>query len=364
MKHVAYTTFIFLLLTDFLCAEDIVVEFKGHTGGIYAVSFSLDGNKAITTGADKTVRIWNTETGKELRKWETTNLYYRTLGKIQNDLANNMLLSGIIKPTLDGAYSSRFSPDGKKIAIAMRDGTIKIHDAESGEELQKLVGYPEGLWHFDFSPDGKKIVGASRNKSNGDIREGTALIFDVESGKKLLVLRHTDRGEYSNGLVCSVAFSPDGTSIVTGSADETARIWDANSGKELLTLDSGNEFQQREKGYVYAVLFTNFSPDGKKIVTAAQHGVTHIWDAESGKVLQKLEHGISPINYIAYSPDSKNILAVHGAERTIRIWDAESGMVVQKLEGQAGCLCIHPDGKKSVILDVNNTLKIRTLEWR
>merc|ERR1712196_217021 len=110
-----------------------------------------------------------------------------------------------------------------------------IWDAESGQELLILEGYSEYVSSVSFSPDGRRIVsGGCDVFSIGSGGEKTIRIWDAESGQELLKL------EGHSGYVSSVSFSPDGRRIVSG-GDKTIRIWDAESGQELLKLEDHSD---------------------------------------------------------------------------------------------------------------------------
>ena len=225
-------------------------------------------------------------------------------------------------------YSVAFSADGRKVVAANRDNpTVLIWDADSGEVLQKF----EGHGRVTFSHDGKKVITIEKITTTGNVTAMTAhgrivRIWDVESGKELCRFE----SEYRNGIY-SIAFSPDGKKIFTVCYGDIhfdgtntiippgiARMWDAESGKELQKFEVKHELCSS----------TIFSPDGKTIVTAGcRDGTVRIWDIESGKILQKFEHKPG-INSAAFSSDGKKIVTAE--DDTVRIWDIESGKELKK----------------------------------
>ena len=181
-----------------------------------------------------------------------------------------------------------FSPDGKRIVSAAADDkTVKVWDADTGQETLSLKGHTDRVNSVAFSPDGKRIVTGSRDK--------TVKVWDADKGQEVLTLKgHT-------GSVSSVAFSPDGKRIVSGSGDKTVKVWDAGHGQESSPSrdtqlghqrgvqprrqthrqrqrgQDGEGVGRRDgqevlslKGHTHGVISVAFSPDGKRIVTAAR----------------------------------------------------------------------------------------------
>jgi WD40 repeat protein len=158
------------------------------------------------------------------------------------------------------------------------DKTVKVWDAASGRELRTLSGHTGGVVSVAFSPDGKTIVSGSR--------DDTVKLWDTASGRELRTLSgHT-------GSVDSVAFSPDGKTVVSGSVDDTVKLWDAASGGELRTLS----------GHTAGVDSTVFSPDGKTVVSGSSDGTVRIWDTETGKELAQFV-GFSDGEWVCITPD-------------------------------------------------------------
>ena len=200
----------------------------------------------------------------------------------------------------------------------------------------ELQGHSGWVYSVAFSPDGKRVVTASR--------DNTAQIWEADTGKELHKL------EGHRNWVFSVVFSIDGKKIATASFDRTARIWDADSGKEL----------QRLEGHESSVESVVFSPDSKSIATVSADKTARIWDAESGRELQKFEGHTHRIFAVAFSPDGKR-LATGSEDRTVRIWDASSGRELQKLEGHESwvfSVAFSPDGKRIVTGSEDETARI------
>jgi len=229
----------------------------------------------------------------------------------ENEIATPLYVEFKVEGLLGEPGTVEFSPDGKKVLIMDRDyHTVRLWDAESGKELQKLEGH-----HRAFSPGGKKMLTVSETETGS-----TTWIWDVESGKTLQKFKGWHK-----------PFFPDGKKIVTEGATKTGVttwIWDAESGKAL----------QKFEGWLSIL-----SPDEKKIVTHnIEFDKPRLWDTESGKELQKFKG-----HFGCFSPDGKKMITLDG--KIIRLLDAESGKELQKFEGILGNLL--PGGKKIVTMD-------------
>ena len=235
-----------------------------------------------------------------------------------------------------GVNSVAFSPDGKTIASASYDKTLRIWDAAKGTCLRTLTGHTSWVRSVAFSPDGKTIASASDDK--------TLRIWDAAKGTCLRTLTgHT-------GRVWSVAFSPDGKTIASASDDKTLRIWDAAKGTCLRTLT----------GHSSGVNSVAFSPDGKTIASASDDKTLRIWDAAKGTCLRTLTGHSSGVNSVAFSPDGKTIASA-SYDKTLRIWDAAKGTCLRTLTGHTSwvrSVAFSPDGKTIASASDDKTLRI------
>ncbi len=294
----------------------LLLTLAGHTGAIRDLALSPDGTRVATASFDRIAKVWDV-TPAGGREWLTL-------------AGHTGQIFGVV-----------FSPDGTRIATSSADKTVKVWDAATGKELLTFAGHSNELRSVAFSPDGRHVATTSWDQ--------TAKVWDVATGQVLLTLS-TQASPYIFGL--GVAFSPDGGRIAAVSANNTAKIWDAMTGKELLTLS----------GHTSLVLRLSFSPDGKRIATAAEEPdrTAKVWDAATGKELVTLKGHTSGVYYVAFSPDGKRLATVSG-DGTAKVWDAISGQVLLTLSGhtaQVNGVAFSPDGTRLATASNDGTVKV------
>ena len=209
--------------------------------------------------------------------------------------------------------------------------------------LIKIAGAPDIVGSVAFSPDGKRIVSGSWDKTDKTVR-----VWDANTGQPIgqPLTGHTDP-------VMGVAFSPDGTRIVSGSADKTLRLWDA---------DTGQPIGAPLTGHTETVTSVAFSPDGTRIVSGSADKTLRLWDVKTGQPIgQPLTGHTATVFSVAFSPDGKRI-ASGSDDDTVRVWDAASGQPIgQPLTGHTGSVfsvAFSPDGKRIVSGSLDKTVRL------
>jgi WD40 repeat protein len=255
-------------------------------GGANTVAFSPDGKYLATGGShDKSIRLWDAASGKELRVIREPKREVNIAEQI-NTLA--------------------FSPDSTLLASGSHHQAVKLWDVASGKELRTLQGETM-VWSVVFSPDGTRLA-------SNDGR--TVKLWDVASGKELHILQgHKDQ-------VVSVAFSPDGTRLASAGNDRTMKVWEVASAKELRTL----------RGHRAEVKHVTFSPDGTRLASASNDYTVKVWDVASGQELRTLQHE-SLVDSVAFSPDG--MCLVTGSQGTVRLWEATPLTAKRRVEQEA-----------------------------
>jgi WD40 repeat protein len=326
---------------------------------ICGLAFSPDGRRLSTfSHGDSRLRVWDAETGKQVGAFTCDsrtgygNVCYspddRSLAAPSRDSPQLWDASDVERPrTLRGhkaqVESVAWSPDGRLLASAGDEPSIKIWDPATGQDIRTLVGHTKDVNRLAFCGDGRRLASASN--------DGTAIIWDVSTGKKLQVLHgHQVATDKSAPRVFGVAFSPDETLVATASPDRTVKLWDLSNGQCLRTFT----------GHADTVHNVAFSPDGQVIASASNDRTVKLWDVKTGLELRTLTGHSHWVYCVSFSPDGR-LLASGSEDRTLRVWNFVTGDEVGRLRGHAECiysLAFSPDGNRLATASTDHSIKI------
>jgi outer membrane protein assembly factor BamB len=255
------------------------------------------------------------------------------------------------KPHNDWVCAVTYSSDGKYLASAggseftpQRNGgktsaEIKIWDRQAGAERGKLQGHTSKVFAAAFSPDGRTLATGSADQTIG--------LFDVEAMAQRAVLRgHAD-------AIVSLAWSRDGRTLASASWDKTVKLWDVATGREVATLADSKE----------QVLCVAISPDGRWVAAGGSDWNVRLWNAKTGVLATVLRGHGGAVNAVAFSPDGKT-LATGGGDETIRCWDLESRRTTKMLRGHNSgitSLAFTPTDARLVSAALDGPVRIWTL---
>jgi len=282
----------------------------GHTDGLWAAVFSPDGKRAATCSDDKSLRIWQVESGRLLASFD--------------------LPSAI--------NCARFFRDGNRLLVGLANGHLAVYDVRDGKRLVEVGKHEDEVVGVEILPGETDVISVSRDRSlrrwnlattstvrtcanhsemirnvalapSGTVAatasfDGSVRVWNLDTGDEIQVIRP------EGGMVFGVAFAPDGKRLATGSADRTARVWDVESGEEIQRLEG-------HTGFVYSV---QFLPDGKRLISAGEDRSVRVWNLATGAQTRAFTGHNDYVRWVELSPDGKWFLSA-SKDHTARLWN-------------------------------------------
>lgn len=368
----------YLLRQAMLHVERVHAVLLGHTGSVRTIEYSRDGSRLVTASQDGTARVWDSQTGAQIAELRghdgpvarasfdpsgervvtasedaTARIWYARNGELLHALRGH---SGPVT-------AADFHPNDQLSFSASEDATLRLWDTATGQLLKELRGHSAPIRCACFSPDGLYILSA------GD--DGIARLWAVPSGELLAALEGTGRAitsavfnpdgslivavaedrsvrfwytqtrtsrprfglppmeEDHEDRICAFAWSPDGETIATASADGTAGLWS-------LTRRLRSK-QPRLVGHYSRVAHVSFSSEGKRLCTASADGTIRMWDAETRRCLDIIQGPTQGFTHAQFSPDGQ-YLAAGSEDGTAWLWRVASPTLCAELGRPTGDL--------------------------
>lgn len=274
--------------------------FTSHEGWVSAITVTPDGCHAISGSWDQTLKIWDLQTGQEMRT-----------------------LTG----HWDNVSAIAITPDGRHVISGSWDQTLKIWDLQTGKEILTLTGHQGFVSSVAITPDGQQIISGSH--------DGTLKVWDMQTRKEM----HTFFSSWDTELdryspVYAVAITPDGKKVISGSRNGTLKVWDLHTRQEMRTLTG-------HKAFVSTVAIT---PDGQQVIFGDQNGRIIVWDLQTRQEILPFTKHREWVEALTITPDGRHAISGSG-DRTLKVWDLKTGetIVTVALGEQIKSVAVAPD---------------------
>ncbi len=338
---------------------DLILELRGHEDAILSIDYSPDGQYLSTGGYDETVRIWNAENGKALQilrghtwwVWSTEfspdGTLIVTTGQDGRAVVWKQSPEGFTRSSEfighEGPiYDAAFSPDGKLVATAGFDGVICLwypSDTTGSDLARRIDGFVDEATHEElhghtgpvrsvaFDPTGEYLLSGSQDNS--------LRLWDLDDESSQALRGH-------GGRVFSVAFSPNGERGLSAGHDHQIRHWALATYRESVALQTGSL-----RGHQDAILAAHFSNDGSQVVTASRDRSAKLWDVATTNPIQSFAEGHAFLTSSALMVDSGRTLITSAGDNTARVWDVATGTERFLLSetGRSAALAADPAGE-------------------
>jgi WD40 repeat protein len=276
----------------------LLTTLEGHRGNVRSASLDRSGSRAVTWGQDGTARVWDVLAGREICRLQGYDAQQDPVAPGQRGWLDEVLIG----------------PDGRYVATRAQEGFVRlVHlwDAGTGRELPGLYRpAPSHEMHaIAFGADGRRVFTADR-EDRGHMLAGR--IWDADSGREVATIQPFLEGPLAWGFE-QPAFSPDGRWLLAVSNDHV-RIDDADASRPPVVLRDPDG----------TIIRAAFSPDGRRVVTTTTKGTAHVWETTAGRLVATLSGHDGYVSMAAISPDGRRVVTA-GQDKTARLWDASTG---------------------------------------
>jgi hypothetical protein len=301
-------------------SPELLRKFEGHTGRVMCLAVSRDGTRALSGGADKTVRLWDVETGTCLHVFDG----------FRGDV-----------------NSVEFSRDGSLAVATSDDTTVRLFDLRTRTDVRSFEGHSDPVRSAVISGDGQRVLSAGE--------DGTLRLWSIATGEQLLA------SEEALGVQIHAIYSHDERHIFSCGADGTVRMWNTSTLTET----------RRFIGHKGDVCRVALSDDGTRLLSCGFDATMRLWNVETGEPIgAPFDNGGQIGESCSFSPDGKRAICTEGPlpadfilgpDQGIRIWELETGTLVDRIGGLPGKVLearFTPDGKSILSAGSDNLVRV------